>query len=85
MPSLVLSPKFPTFPTYKISITLLFQYVLDMSCLNPKTKIQKKFVICRSIVDFILLFAAPVPTVNKKANVERPRKIESTEVGVGLL
>ena len=23
MPSLVLSPKFPTFPTYKISITLL--------------------------------------------------------------
>ena len=29
--------------------------------------------------------AVRVPTVNKKENVERPRKIESTEVGVGLL
>ncbi len=39
MPSLVLSPKFPTFPTYKISITLLrFSYVLERVTSN---QIQK--------------------------------------------
>ena len=40
MPSLVPSPKFPTFPTYKTSITLLlFVVCFGKSRLNPITKI----------------------------------------------
>ena len=41
MPSLVLSPKFPTFPTYKISITLLLNSNMSgQSCLHPLAKIR---------------------------------------------
>ena len=41
MPSLVPSPKFPTFPTYKISIPLLlFLVCFGESYLNPITKVK---------------------------------------------
>ena len=44
MPSLVPSPKFPTFPTYKISIPLLiYSNMCGKSHLNPFTKVGDFF------------------------------------------
>lgn len=62
MPPLVLSPKFPTFPTYKISITLLlFSYVLERVTSIQVQKYEKSVIYLKSsriflIYSFILLF-----------------------------
>ena len=53
MPPLVLSPKFPTFPTYKISITLLlFSYVLERVASIQVQKYEKSVIYHSTITDF---------------------------------